>query len=342
MTAPTLIATTAAATAPLAAALLKRADAPIPVPLTAVLTALGAAAVAVTGAWPSWWLPVPLALTVVAVPLTLADLRHFRLPDVLTLPAYPLFGAAIGAAALGGGGPSLAVRAAVGALLFGAAHALVHRMAPGSLGAGDVKLSGSLGAVLGAAGWPTLVLAPLLAALFTLALAMAHLARSRWARRRAPQACPGPAARALPAPYEPAVAQPASAPCEAAAGRPASASCEPAVAQPASAPCEAAAGRPASTPREPAVAQPASAPREPVVGRSASAPCEPAVAQPTSPPHEPVPREAPATDPPPAPRRPATRPTAHPPAGPLGGHRVPHGPALLAATWLCALFAAAP
>lgn len=330
MTAPTLIATTAAATAPLAAALLKRADAPIPMPLTAVLTALGSAAVAVTGAWPSWWLPVPLALTVVAVPLTLADLRHFRLPDVLTLPAYPLFGAAIGAAALGGGGPSLAARAAVGALLFGAAHALVHRMAPGSLGAGDVKLSGSLGAVLGAAGWPTLVLAPLLAALFTLALAMTHLARSRWARRRAPQACLGPAARALPAPHEPPVAQPASAPCEAAAGRPASAPCEPAVAQPASAPCEPAVGRPASAPREPAVAQPA------------STPCEPAVAQPASAPHEPVPREAPATDPPPAPRRPATRPTAHPPAGPLGGHRVPHGPALLAATWLCALFAAAP
>ncbi|MFJ1764539.1 prepilin peptidase [Amycolatopsis sp. NPDC088138] len=172
-----LIAAAAAATAPLAAWALKRAAAPIPAGTAAGLAALGTAAVTgrwLSGGWPGWWLPVPALLTVVAVPLALADLRHLRLPDVLTLPAYPLFGAAIGAAALGGGGPSLAVRAMAGVLLFGGAHAAVRHCAPGSLGAGDVKLSGSLGAVLGAAGWPALALAALLAALLTLVMAAAR------------------------------------------------------------------------------------------------------------------------------------------------------------------------
>jgi leader peptidase (prepilin peptidase) / N-methyltransferase len=183
MTSPTLVITTAtaaaaatgAATAPVTARLLKRAAAPIPVPATAALAALGVAAITagwLAGALPGWWLPVPVLLTVVAVPLALADLRHLRLPDVLTLPAYPLFGAALGAAVLGGGGPSLVVRAAAGALLFGGAHALVRRVAPASLGAGDVKLSGSLGAVLGAAGWPALALAAVLAAPLSLAVAI--------------------------------------------------------------------------------------------------------------------------------------------------------------------------
>lgn len=165
---------TAAATALTAARVLRCAAAPIPAATAAGLAALGTTAVAgrwLTGGWPGWWLPVPALLTVVAVPLALADLCHLRLPDVLTLPAYPLFGAAIGAAALGGGGPSLAIRAAAGGLLFGGAHAAVHHFAPGSLGAGDVKLSGSLGTVLGAAGWAALVLATLAAALLTLAVA---------------------------------------------------------------------------------------------------------------------------------------------------------------------------
>lgn len=81
-----------AVSVPIAAWALRRAAAPIPVVTAAGLTTLGATAVAVrwlTGGWPGWWLPVPALLTVFAVPLALADLRHLRLPDVLTLPAYP-------------------------------------------------------------------------------------------------------------------------------------------------------------------------------------------------------------------------------------------------------------
>lgn len=124
---------------------------------------------AATGALPWWWLPVSLALTWFAVLLTVVDLRHRRLPDALTLPAYPVLGAALLVAA-GHGGWRLAVGAAVGAGLYLTVHLAAHLLAPASLGAGDVKLSGSLGAVLGAVGLPALVVATVLAAVVTVAL----------------------------------------------------------------------------------------------------------------------------------------------------------------------------
>ncbi|WP_372668018.1 prepilin peptidase [Amycolatopsis kentuckyensis] len=298
---PILLMAAAAATAPVTASALDRARAPIPRRPAAVLTTLATAAATVrwaSGAWPTWWLPVPVVLAVVAVPLVLADLRHLRLPDVLTLPAYPLFGAAIGAAALGGGGPSLAARAVFGALLFGGAHALVARLAPGSLGAGDVKLSGSLGMVLGAAGWPTLALAAVLAALFSLALATATSAHQRRATARALRATA----------LHPAAADPRPAPTPHSARL--SVDLHPAgPAPPATGP------RPAPNPH----------PADPT-------PPEPASHQATPPP------PAPARNPTPT-SRPAPTP---PPTAPFSGPRVPHGPALLAATWLCALFPGAP
>ncbi|MEU3269443.1 prepilin peptidase [Saccharomonospora sp. NPDC006951] len=131
---------------------------------------------------PGWWLPVPLAVTALAVPLALADLGHRRLPDVLTLPAYPLLGAALCVAAVTGPGEGLGARAVAGGAVFAAAHFLVHAVAPHALGAGDVKLSGSLGGVLGATGWPALVVAAFAAAVVTLVLACSAvlLRACRW------------------------------------------------------------------------------------------------------------------------------------------------------------------
>ncbi len=347
---PILLVAAAAATAPVTARALDRARAPIPRKLAAVLTTLATAAAAgrwASGAWPTWWLPIPVVLTVVAVPLVLADLRHLRLPDVLTLPAYPLFGAAIGAAALGGGGPSLAVRAAAGALLFGGAHALVARMAPGSLGAGDVKLSGSLGMVLGAAGWPHLALAAVLAALFSLALAIAMSARQRRATARAHRAAAlDPAAAAPPPVTNPRPAEPASAsqtggPRPAPTAHPVEPVADLHLAGPAVGP------RPAPTPHsaEPATdldpAGPAAGPRPAPTPHPAQPQADLNPADPTSPAPARRPRHrhpTPARNPTPA-SRPAPAPR---PAAPFGGPRVPHGPALLAATWLCALFPGAP
>ncbi|HEX2131470.1 MAG TPA: A24 family peptidase [Actinophytocola sp.] len=130
------------------------------------------------GAVPAWWLPVPMVLTWFAVLLTATDLRHRRLPDALTLSAYPVVGAAALAAATAGGGSRVAASAFAGAVTFCVLHAMVHLASPTSLGAGDVKLSGSVGAVLGAVGWPAMVLGSVLAAMLTLAVRV--VAPRRW------------------------------------------------------------------------------------------------------------------------------------------------------------------
>ncbi|MQA12390.1 MAG: prepilin peptidase [Pseudonocardiaceae bacterium] len=129
---------------------------------------------------PAWWLPVPLLLAAFAVPLVVVDLRHRRLPDALTLPAYPVLGVAVACAGVFGGDSWLIGRALAGAALFAGAHALVRLLVPASLGAGDVKLAGSLGGVLGAVGWPAVLVAAVLATVLTLALAVARIHRGEW------------------------------------------------------------------------------------------------------------------------------------------------------------------
>src|SRR5690606_309034 len=123
--------------------------------------------------WPWWWLPAPLALTAFAVPLAAVDLSRRRLPDALTMPAAVVVGVAVVVAALLSSSGGLVVSSAVGALGFFGCHWAMHRVRPASLGAGDVKLSGGLGAVLGAVGWPSVVVGALLAALTTGMLAVA-------------------------------------------------------------------------------------------------------------------------------------------------------------------------
>jgi leader peptidase (prepilin peptidase) / N-methyltransferase len=134
-----------------------------------------------TGHLPTWWAPIPLLLTWFAVLLTAVDLRHRRLPDALTLPAYPITAALIVTASAQGGW-SLARGAAIGTTAFLGIHMAIHLIRPTALGAGDVKLSGTLGAVLGAVGWPTLILAAWLAAICTLGLRVTAPRRiaTRW------------------------------------------------------------------------------------------------------------------------------------------------------------------
>lgn len=161
--------------------LLRAVDAEVPAGWCELTSTLLWAVVAwrwLAGGWPVWWLPVPLVVSAFAVPLVFADLRHLRLPNVLTFAAYPMVAAAIAVAAAFGGA-SLALHAALGGLVFGGAHVVMHLLSPNSLGAGDVKLAGSIGAVLGAAGWVALVAGACLAAMITAALSMLSLL-SRW------------------------------------------------------------------------------------------------------------------------------------------------------------------
>jgi leader peptidase (prepilin peptidase)/N-methyltransferase len=115
---------------------------------------------------PPRWLPVPLLVAWLGVLLTVTDLRHRRLPDALTLPAYPAIGVTLWLC-----GADL-WRALAGCLLFGGFHLLVRLLAPSAMGGGDVKLAGSLGAVLASVSWLALPVGALLASAFTLALGL--------------------------------------------------------------------------------------------------------------------------------------------------------------------------
>lgn len=132
------------------------------------------------GIWPGRWVPLLLALAWFGVAAGVVDLRHHRLPDALTLPAVPV--AFLLVAPLGG---AVAARAAPGALAAAGVYAVVHLASPGSLGAGDVKLAASLGAVLAAVSWGAPVLAAVLASALTAALAAARAATTRVAATRA-------------------------------------------------------------------------------------------------------------------------------------------------------------
>nr|WP_304610907.1 A24 family peptidase [Saccharopolyspora sp. HNM0983] len=132
-----------------------------------------AAAGALAGT-PPWWLPVPLLLGWAGVLLAVCDLKAARLPDVLTLPAYPVVAVLLAAAAAHR--PGLLPAAVAGGALFAGAYLAVRLLRPAALGAGDVKLAGSLGAVVGAVSVPLVPVVMAAAAVATLPAARARIA----------------------------------------------------------------------------------------------------------------------------------------------------------------------
>ncbi|MEX0580166.1 MAG: A24 family peptidase [Mycobacterium sp.] len=86
-----------------------------------------------------------------AAALVVMDLRHRRLPNLLTLPGAVAILAGAGAAGLG-------ASALLGGLALSGLYLLVHLADPGGLGAGDVKLALALGALTGAFGFPVWVI----------------------------------------------------------------------------------------------------------------------------------------------------------------------------------------
>lgn len=131
------------------------APTPRPVPLGPLVTALSCAALAAaTGPRPE--LAVWLLLTPFAVLLALVDRNVHRLPDQLTLPLAAAAAALLGLAALLPGAAGSWPTALLGGLVLGAAYFVLFLIHPNGMGFGDVKLSLSLGVVLGWYGWAVL------------------------------------------------------------------------------------------------------------------------------------------------------------------------------------------
>ena len=117
-----------------------------------------AVALALLWGWLAWqvggtagWaaLPAYLAFAWLAVALVWIDADVHRLPDGLVLPAYPVLLVLVAVATLGAGEWQPLVRALVCAAALYALYFVLALVSPGSLGFGDVKLSGLIGLVLG-------------------------------------------------------------------------------------------------------------------------------------------------------------------------------------------------
>ncbi|MEM6108011.1 A24 family peptidase [Mycobacterium sp. 050272] len=98
--------------------------------------------------------------------LSCYDLRHRRLPNLLTLPGAGVILVAAGCA--GRGLPALAGAAALTGL-----YLLVHLIAPAGMGAGDVKLAIGVGGLAGCFGVAVWFVAALAAPLLTAAVGAA-------------------------------------------------------------------------------------------------------------------------------------------------------------------------
>lgn len=97
-------------------------------------------------------------LGVLGVALAAIDVAVRRLPDRLTLPAYPVLAVLLAAAASATGDLPALGRALLGGLALAVAYYVLALIRPGQLGGGDIKLAGLLGMGLGWLGWPILVL----------------------------------------------------------------------------------------------------------------------------------------------------------------------------------------
>jgi leader peptidase (prepilin peptidase)/N-methyltransferase len=105
-----------------------------------------------------WELPAFLALSGVAVLLTLIDLRHHLLPDRVVLPAIAIGAVLLAVAGAVEGNAAAIVRAGAAAVVLFAVFLVLALIAPSGLGMGDVKLAALLGLHLGWLGWNVVVL----------------------------------------------------------------------------------------------------------------------------------------------------------------------------------------
>ncbi len=124
-------------------------------PAVELLTAIAFVAFAVKfGA--SWALPAYLYLAAIGIALAFIDFDTQRLPNVLTLPSYPIAAALLLLPAAIDGLWSDYLRAMAGGAILYAVYFIIVFIYPAGMGFGDVKLAGVLGIYLGWLGWGTL------------------------------------------------------------------------------------------------------------------------------------------------------------------------------------------
>lgn len=95
-------------------------------------------------------------LGALGVGLAAIDVAVQRLPDRLTLPAYPAVAALLAIASAVGHDAGALVRAVLGGAAMAGGYLVLAMLGSGQLGAGDIKLAGLVGLALGWLGWRTL------------------------------------------------------------------------------------------------------------------------------------------------------------------------------------------
>jgi leader peptidase (prepilin peptidase) / N-methyltransferase len=129
-------------------------------------------------------LPAFCYLGAVGVALAFIDARYQRLPDVLTLPSYPVGLALLGAAALASPhGARHFIGAVTGMAAAWLAFFLQALIYPAGIGWGDVKLSGILGLYLGWLGVRAVVAGLFIGYLLAAIAGLALLATRRASRK---------------------------------------------------------------------------------------------------------------------------------------------------------------
>ena len=127
---------------------------------------------------------------VLGVALAAIDIATQRLPDPLTLPAYPILITLLSIAALASHDFAALARALLGGLAMAGAYLVLGLVRPGQLGGGDIKLAGIAGLALGWLGWPALIFGAALAFVLSALVSLALLASRRITLRSA--ICFGP------------------------------------------------------------------------------------------------------------------------------------------------------
>ncbi len=153
-----------------------------------VVVAVGTVALVVAAVWRfgvSWELPAYVYLAVITTPLAVIDLRTLRLPNAVTLSAYPIVAVLLAIPAIASGSwPPYGRAAAAGAALL-AFYVVLHLVNPSGMGMGDVKLSGALGALLGWLSWSALLLGALLGFVLAAVTGLALMVAGRAGRKTA-------------------------------------------------------------------------------------------------------------------------------------------------------------